>query len=81
MMKLQQQALDRALAAKLASDLLSKSSSELCAIFGSNPAVVRDWIGELARWREQSRQEAKLFDEVIEHLDAGQRLTVHQAAA
>ena len=72
MVKWQQQALDKALALTLATNLLTKDSSELCAIAGSSPVLVREWIEELARWREQSRRESELFDVVIEALDAAQ---------
>ena len=78
MVKLKQQALDKALALKLAGDLLSKSASELSAIAGSNPALVGDWM---ARWREQSQSETEMFDNVIEELDAAQRLRSCMAAA
>jgi len=77
----QKHALDKAHALKLASNLLTKRSSELCAVAESNPALVREWIEELAQWCEQARRETALFDNVIDDLHAAQRPAIREAAA
>ena len=77
----QKQALDKAHALKLASNLLTKRPSELCAVAGSNPALLREWIEELVRWREQARRETALFDSVIDELHAAQHSAIRETAA
>lgn len=77
MIKWQKEALDKACALTLANKLLSKGLSELCAIAASNPALVSDWIDELARWRAQSLRESELFDLVIEALRRTRSPSVH----
>jgi hypothetical protein len=69
MVKWQKEALDKAHALTLAINLLTKGSSELSAIAENNPALVSDWLEELARWRMQSIKESELFDLVIETLE------------
>lgn len=77
MVKWQNEALDKAHALTLAINLLSKGSASLSAIAEGNPALVKDWIEELARWRAQSLKESELFDLVIEALHRARSPSVH----
>ena len=80
-MRLQKDALDKAQALAWAKNWLAKDLSEVCSMATSNPALLREWIDELARWREQSRRETELFHEVIAHLRAAECLTIRGVAA
>lgn len=81
MVELQKEALDKAHALKLANNLMTKDPSELCSIAVSNPVLIREWIEELTRWREQSRRDTDLLHEVMDKLSAAQRLTIREVAA
>jgi hypothetical protein len=74
--KLKNEALDRAHTLMFAANLLTKGSSEQCAVVGTNPALVREWIEELQHWREQSQRETELLDLAINDLRAAQRLAI-----
>ena len=81
MIKLQKQALDKAHALMFATNLLAKSSSERCAIVGTNPLLVREWMHDLLRWRAQSQREIELLDQAIEDLCTAQRLMICKGEA
>jgi hypothetical protein len=74
--KLQEHALDKAHTLMFATNLLAKSSSERCAIVGTNPLLVREWMEELRRWREQSQRETELLDQAIDDLHTAQQLMI-----
>ncbi len=81
LVRLQKDALDKAQALAWARNWLAKDPYEVCSIATSNPALLREWIDELMRWREQSRRETELFHEVIAHLRAAECLTIRGVAA
>lgn len=54
--------------ARLARSILERPASEVAAIAADNPALVREWMAEMRRSREEAEAEARMMASALQHL-------------
>ena len=73
------QALKQAL--QLAHGLSARDAAGLRAVADSNPALVREWMAELAVWHLQTQRDADLFRAVLDALRTAETSRIRDVAA
>ena len=74
-------AIEKTSAHILAKSLAAKQQSELRAVANSSPALVREWIAELAAAQEQSKRELELFHAALDQLRTAEHARIRDVAA
>ena len=71
---------DRAHALALAASVCRRGARELSALAETNPDLLRDWLDELTRCRDRTRDEADQLSAVVGLLQKAQRAPSREAA-
>jgi hypothetical protein len=64
-------------ARNLAKVLLAKGRDELRSVADNNPALMREWIAELASSLDETQRDAELFASILDTLKASEKSRIH----